>query len=689
MQPEQTGLTPLGGQLAVGRGGSAAGDSRRTQRLTLAFVVLAATGVAIHGLHAAGAVGGGVFDRLVTDWLYCALYALAAGACLRHALRGDARVAWSAATAGLVLWGGAEVVFRLAEPDPRHWYPPASQAMLLVGFLLAYTTLILLARARVRRFDPLLALDGMIAGAGGASVAAALIFQPLEGAPPIPGSSAGAPGVFLVGAVLGMAFVITVLGLTGWRPGRVWMLIAAAITANTLGDVVLVHAVAAGDFHRGSIADTLFVASALLLGTAAFYPGRTAPVMVRPARRLPIPIGIAVVAIGMLIASSFTHVGALAVALAAIALFLTLIRMAAALELLERSRREALTDGLTGLGNRQKLYGDLARLLASGPAAPPFTLALFDLNGFKRYNDTFGHLSGDAILARLGNRLAAAVAPADAYRMGGDEFCLVVEGTGEAARAIVGIAHEALQEHGDGFSVTNSYGVVRLPDEADDVRDALATADARMYAQKATGRMPEHGQAPDAVLQVLGDQRPPLRSRGRDVAALAAAVSRGLGLDPDSVEQVARAAELHDVGKMAVPEDILHKRGPLDSLERSFMRQHVTVGERMLRAAPSLARLAPLVRSSHERWDGTGYPDGLAGEDIPLGARIIAACDAYHAMRSPRPHREASSAEEALQELRRCADAQFDPRVVDAIEAAVRLKPAPDRAEPARCRQPE
>jgi len=276
------------------------------------------------------------------------------------------------------------------------------------------------------------------------------------------------------------------------------------------------------------------------------------------------------------------------------------------------------------------------------------------------------------------------VAPADAYRMGGDEFCLVVEGTGEAARAIVAIAHEALQEHGDGFSVTNSYGVVRLPDDADDVRDALATADARMYAQKATGRMPEHGQAPDAVLQVLGEQRPPLRSRGRDVAALAAAVSHGLGLDPDSVEQVARAAELHDVGKMAMPEDILHKRGPLDPLERSFMRQHVTVGERMLRAAPSLARLAPLVRSSHERWDGTGYPDGLAGEDIPLGARIIAACDAYHAMRSPRPHREAIPAEDALQELRRCAGAQFDPRVVDAIEAAVRLKPAPDRAEPAR-----
>ena len=669
--------------MAAEAGKNRTGEPGRTRGLALgAFVLAASIGVGVHGLHAAGAFRGGLVDRLVEDWMYCALYALAAAACLRHALRGDARLAWAAATAGVVTWGGAEVVFRLAEPSPRAWYPPASQGMLLVGFVLAYTTLILLARARVRRFDPLLALDGMIAGAGGASVAAALIFQPLAGAHPVPGSSAAAAGVYLAGAVLGLAFVITVLGLTGWRPGRVWTLIATAITLNVLGDVFLVHAVAAGEFHRGSVADTLFVASALLLGAAAFYPGRTSPVTVRPARSLPIPIGVAFMAIGMLIVSSVTDVGGLAIALAAIALLLTLIRMAAALELLEHSRREALTDALTGLGNRQKLYNDLGRLLANGAAAPPFTLALFDLNGFKRYNDTFGHLSGDAILARLGDRLATAVAPGEAYRMGGDEFCLLVEGTGDTAQAIVAIGRQALEEHGDGFSVTNSYGLVRLPADAQDVRGALATADARMYAQKATGRVPEHGQAPDAVLQVLGERRPPLRSRGREVADLAAGVAKRLGLDPAGVDQVARAAEVHDVGKLALPQDILYKRGPLDPMERSFMRQHVTVGERMLHATPSLARLAPLVRSSHERWDGTGYPDGLAGEAIPLGARIIAACDAYHAMRSSRPHREAMPTEQALDELRHCAGAQFDPRVVQAIEAEVKARQARSQRPP-------
>ncbi|MFL5820793.1 MAG: HD domain-containing phosphohydrolase [Solirubrobacteraceae bacterium] len=674
--PIETGLTVSGGESPRLADRPRAKLPRSSHRLALrGFVLLAAVGIAVHGLHAAGAFGG-VPHRLVDDWLYCGLYALAAAACLRHAIVGDARLAWTAATLGVIVWGAAEVVFRLVEPSSRASYPPVSQAMLLVGFSLAYTTLILLARARVRRFDPLLALDGMIAGAGGASVAAALIFQPLAAAPSVTGSDVPAPSVYLAGAVLGMAFVLTVVGLTGWRPGRVWSLIVTAITVNTIGDVVLVREVAAGGFHRGSIADTLFVASALLLGLAAFYPGRPAPVAPRRARYLPIPIAVAVVAIAVLIVASFSDLGALAVSLAAIALLLTLIRMAVALRLLERSRREALTDGLTGLGNRQKLYRDLGRLLAAGPAARPSTLALLDLNGFKRYNDSFGHLSGDAILARLADRLATAVAPAQAYRMGGDEFCLLVEATGRAAQAIVGIAHGALEEHGDGFSVTNCYGVVTLPDDAHDVHGALATADARMYAQKAGERPPEQRVAPDAVLQVLGEHGPPLRSRGRDVAELAGGVARRLGLDPAGVDEVARAADLHDIGKMAVPDDIVYKRGPLDDMERSFMRQHVTVGERMLRAAPSLARLAPLVRSSHERWDGSGYPDGLAGGGIPLGARIIAACDAYHAMRSRRPHSQAVTREEALRELRRCAGSQFDPQVVRAIEAEVEARAA-------------
>jgi HD-GYP domain-containing protein (c-di-GMP phosphodiesterase class II) len=143
--------------------------------------------------------------------------------------------------------------------------------------------------------------------------------------------------------------------------------------------------------------------------------------------------------------------------------------------------------------------------------------------------------------------------------------------------------------------------------------------------------------------------------------------AKRLGLGPADVETVGLAAELHDVGKAAIPDAILAKPGPLDDEEWAFMRRHTIIGERIVAAAPSLARTAPLIRASHERVDGGGYPDGLRGSGIPLGARIIAVCDSYDAMTSDRPYRAGMPAAEALAELRRCAGTQFDPAVVDAF----------------------
>jgi HD-GYP domain-containing protein (c-di-GMP phosphodiesterase class II) len=144
-----------------------------------------------------------------------------------------------------------------------------------------------------------------------------------------------------------------------------------------------------------------------------------------------------------------------------------------------------------------------------------------------------------------------------------------------------------------------------------------------------------------------------------------------MGVDGDELEQVVRAAELHDVGKVAVPDAILRKPGPLTDVEWGFMREHTVVGDRILSAAPALERVAKLVRASHERYDGRGYPDGLVGEAIPLGSRIVAVCDAFHAMTSDRPYRPAVDVEDALDELGRCASRQFDPGVVDAFVGIV------------------
>ncbi|HEX5910184.1 MAG TPA: HD domain-containing phosphohydrolase, partial [Thermoleophilaceae bacterium] len=141
-------------------------------------------------------------------------------------------------------------------------------------------------------------------------------------------------------------------------------------------------------------------------------------------------------------------------------------------------------------------------------------------------------------------------------------------------------------------------------------------------------------------------------------------------LDEDEVANVRHAAELHDVGKVAVPDDILSKPGPLDDEEFAFIRRHTLIGERIISAAPALSEVARLVRSSHERWDGTGYPDGLAGEEIPLASRIVFAADAFDAMTSTRPYNTPRSADEAIRELRACAGTQFDPVVVEAFRAA-------------------
>jgi two-component system cell cycle response regulator len=185
--------------------------------------------------------------------------------------------------------------------------------------------------------------------------------------------------------------------------------------------------------------------------------------------------------------------------------------------------------------------------------------------------------------------------------------------------------------------------------------------------------------AADVLLNALAVQAPATHAHAREVAALAAAVARALGLDRRSRENVARAAELHDIGKLAIPAEILAKAGPLEPVEHALLRRHTVVGEAMIGAAPPLRPVALLVRASHERWDGRGYPDGLEGEEIPIGARVIAVCDTYDAITSKRSYADAQSHEEALVELQRCAGTQFDPVAVNAFCAVnpVALAAAP------------
>ena len=353
--------------------------------------------------------------------------------------------------------------------------------------------------------------------------------------------------------------------------------------------------------------------------------------------------------------------------------------------LLAISQDEALTDALTGLANRRALMTDLADALAAPWAERELVFVLFDLDGFKQYNDTFGHPAGDDLLVHLGGRFASTMAGiGGAYRLGGDEFCILAQMGDVGGEGIARLAAAALSDDSEGFTISASYGLALLPTETSSSEEALRLADQRMYAQKASGRSSAARQSTDVLLRVLAERSSELGEHLDDVARLAQHTARGLGLDERVIARVALAGELHDVGKTGIPDVIIEKPGALNEEEWAFMREHSVIGERIVLSAPSLAPIAQVVRASHERVDGTGYPDQLQAEEIPLEARIIAVCDAFNAMVSERPYATRMTSDAALAELRRCAGTQFDPAVVAAFEHLDRenlvLRARPDPA---------
>jgi diguanylate cyclase (GGDEF)-like protein len=334
-----------------------------------------------------------------------------------------------------------------------------------------------------------------------------------------------------------------------------------------------------------------------------------------------------------------------------------------------RSHHDATTDALTGLGNRRKLFADMAQATASLRGKRTIAVGIFDLDGFKAYNDTFGHPAGDALLARLGERFATAVGTkGNAYRIGGDEFVASTEAADH--EQVMSVARAALSEDGPGFSIGCSIGTASVH-AGETLEAALYVADQRLYSFKHSAHAERRSGAKDVLLQVLAEQNEDLVTHLGHVAALAASTATALHLTPDLIELTRLAAELHDIGKAAIPDSILDKPGPLTPSERAFMERHSAIGERIVAAAPALEAIAPIIRAAHERPDGKGYPDGLRAEQIPICARVIAVVDAYDAMTTNRPYRHAISRKHALTELHSHGGTQFDQDVVDAFAKVV------------------
>ena len=353
----------------------------------------------------------------------------------------------------------------------------------------------------------------------------------------------------------------------------------------------------------------------------------------------------------------------------------SLAAIADRIERLERERDQleaagaerAFVDPLTGLPSRRALMRDLEAYLDQEDG-PDLMLALFDLDGFKPYNDAFSHPAGDALLVRFADRLQRSLdGSAQGYRMGGDEFCVLAVTDEKGGLALAKRSARALSEHGDAFSIGCSYGMAYIPVEAGTASDALRVADKRMYEQKMANAAVSR-ESTSVLLKVLGERSPGLvgapparwhssRARRHVDSGCPSSRSNGSSWPPSCVTSASPA----------IPDMILNKPGPLDQVEWEFMRRHTQIGARIIAAAPSLAGAADLVRSHHEWYDGHGYPDQLAGETIPIGAQIIAVCDAFGAMTGERPYRPPMSVEDALDELSRGAGTQFNPTVVRAF----------------------
>jgi diguanylate cyclase (GGDEF)-like protein len=627
--------------------------------------------------HAAIGFGGEGAETLFGIWVYDALLLLSAAACLlRAALVRRERVAWALLGLGLLLYCAGEIYYSAALAGLASIpIPSPADACYLAFYPLAYAALVALLRARIGSFPVTRWLDGVIVGSAVAALAAALALGPIVDSSTKGSTLAVATNLaYPICDLMLLTLVFTAAAFTSWRPGKSWTILGAGLLVLAVSDGVYLLQSAKGTYVEGGVLDAGWLLGVLLLAAAAWVePGSSQGAQQRAARVIAIPAAAAMVAIGVQAVERLATVPTIAAILSLLTMAAVVARLVLSLREsqgeVRTSVRESRTDALTALANRRALMGDLKRAIESRPATGSLRLlVLFDLDGFKLYNDTFGHPAGDALLCRLGERLQRfTVGKGRAYRLGGDEFCLLAECTAAEVDGIVAGAVAALSERGEGFAITASQGSVLLPSEAGGVEAAMQLADRRMYANKVSERTSAGSQSRDVLLAALRERQPSLAEQAVDIAELARSVAEELGMEAEQRDETYRAAQLHETGKMAIPDAILNKPGPLEQSEWEFVRKHTLIGERIIASAAALVPVARLVRSSGERWDGSGYPDSLRGEQIPLGARVVAVCEAYAAMVSERPYSVAMKPSRALEELERGAGTQFDPAVVAAF----------------------
>jgi diguanylate cyclase (GGDEF)-like protein len=455
-------------------------------------------GAALVIVHDWIGIGGPGLDTAINGVAYDAVVVCAGLGCLTRALRGGPeRAAWLAISASILAWGAGEVWWTLyIEGNPDAPYPSPADIGYLAFYPLAVLGLYLLVRARAVELDRRLWMDGLIAALGTGALGAALLFEFV--ADHTSGSTIEVVTTlaYPFGDVVLVSLIVGIIALTRWRPGRTWTLLLGGLAVMAVADVAFTLQSYEATLPGGDWVEPIYLLSAVLLGAEAWQPqaDRILPDARFDGWREMIVPGIVAGAMIVLGFLQYLHSSsALTTILWSLTMLAVIGRLALSLRENTRLLEQVRTDPLTGLGSQARLRMDL-ELRERAPTAP-LTVILLDLNGFKRYNDSFGHPAGDKMLTMLGRRLKAAIEPpATGYRLGGDEFLVLVEGgiadLGVQQRDALAVsAAEALTSKGTGFDLSAAWGIASVPEEVDSPAEAMQLADVRMYAQKESRRL--------------------------------------------------------------------------------------------------------------------------------------------------------------------------------------------------------
>ncbi len=458
--------------------------------LRRALAVLLLGGTAIVVLHDWFGVGESLQFAL-GDPLYDAVVLGSGLACLvRASSYKQERNAWLLIGLAIICWGLGEVYWTaFIEDNPSAPYPSPADAFYLAFYPLAYAGLAMLVRARAHEMNWRLWMDGAIAALGTAALGAAFVFdfvaEKATGTPIEVITTLAYP----LGDIAMVSVVVGVVALTGWRPGRTWSLLLAGLAALVIADIAFTLQSTDGTLPSGEWIDPIYLVAAVCLGAAVWQPTAaaeiTSPRRSDNRREIIVPALFAGVMIGLFGMQYFSATSGLSTVLWASTMTAVIVRLAMSDRENKTLLEQVRTDPLTGLGNRGRMQVDLEGICDRASEEHPAAVLFLDLNGFKHFNDTFGHPEGDKLLTRLGYSLRDAVGEdGTAYRVGGDEFCVLLSCDRDRLDSASRRAAKALSAKGPGFEIGASWGAATIPGEAGDPSEALRLADVRMYAQK-------------------------------------------------------------------------------------------------------------------------------------------------------------------------------------------------------------